>query len=1014
MPRHPTLMLGGVLIVMAGLMIPWSGALPASATTVASISPSPQLVSTISQSSVVAPVAAGSFTSIPAVRVLDTRIGVGVAGGATTPVAAGGTIAIQVAGRGDVPTTGVVAVVVDVIAVSPAAGGYLTLYPDTGAARPVVSNLDFPAGQTVSNLAEVPVGADGRILAFNGSGGRTHVVADVQGFYAAGSGSTAGAFVPVTPTRLLDTRSGMGSPVGAIPAGASRMLAVDGRGGVPASGVAAAVINLTVVSPGGGGFITAFPQGARDPGTSNLNFGPSETVANLAVVTAGIGTISLVNHSSGPIQLVADVQGYFVGTSGLPSAAGTFSTEEPALRILDTRNFLAPAQPVGPGATVPVQVSGVGHVPPSGASAVVVNVTTVSPTASGYATAYGGTSRPLSSTVDFLKGKTKAGLAVVPVGDDGKIRLFNGSPGTVQFVVDVVGYYRKNPLPTALSWQSGQVLHPAHGYPQAVSCVSDSFCVMVDNRGSATTFDGTRWSAPVHIGVDRGLDAVSCVSATFCVAVGEGGVLTQFDGTGWTAPVEIDPSGYLTSVSCASSTYCMAADTLHGRFFYDGHAWTQSPNLVGGFDGFNQVACAGDSCLGLQSSSTTRFTGSTVGDSTDVASGSDLKDLSCATVAFCIAVNTSGSAFSYDGSSWGPGTVVDPGQYLYRVSCPSTTFCVAVDVVGHAMIYDGSRWSSPIADQLNEIASVSCTPTDFCLVAGVDGRVVTLAHGTWSAPAQVETDNDIASVSCPTAAFCAAVNHAGQVVMRRDATWGAPAPIGDGRSLSAVSCVSATFCMAVGSAGQALHFDGTDWSSPTALDLTGPVSSVSCASPTFCLAVGSGGDASSFDGQQWSSARRIDPGNALTAVSCPSSTLCMAVDSNGDQTTFDGRNWSAPAGIEPGDRLDSVSCVSALFCAATDDLSGVFTFNGSNWSSRSTTAGNPGPAEVSCASSTLCVTVSVFSDTRAFDGTGWRLSTTLAPDGVGITSGPVSVSCADPAFCVAIRALGAEAYVATR
>jgi hypothetical protein len=120
------------------------------------------------------------FLPLAPARVLDTRIGVGAPVG---PVAARDTVHLAVAGVGGVPATGVSAVVLTVTATAPTAPGFLTAYANTAAARPTVSNLNFTPGQTVANLVVVPIGSDGKVALYNGSGGTTHLVADVSGYY---------------------------------------------------------------------------------------------------------------------------------------------------------------------------------------------------------------------------------------------------------------------------------------------------------------------------------------------------------------------------------------------------------------------------------------------------------------------------------------------------------------------------------------------------------------------------------------------------------------------------------------------------------------------------------------------------------------------------------------------------------------------------------------------------------------------------------------------------------------
>jgi hypothetical protein len=92
-----------------------------------------------------------------------------------------GTVSLQVTGKGGVPASGVSAVVVNVTAVTPTSAGYITVWP-SGATRTTTSNLNFQAGQNIPNLVVVPVGADGKIQLFNGSGGTVQLLADVTGY----------------------------------------------------------------------------------------------------------------------------------------------------------------------------------------------------------------------------------------------------------------------------------------------------------------------------------------------------------------------------------------------------------------------------------------------------------------------------------------------------------------------------------------------------------------------------------------------------------------------------------------------------------------------------------------------------------------------------------------------------------------------------------------------------------------------------------------------------------------
>jgi hypothetical protein len=242
---------------------------------------------------------------------LDTRSGVGAA---KIAVAAGSTVHLQVSGQGGVPASGVSAVVLNVTVSAATSPGSLTVTGD-GTTRPGVSNLNFIAAQTVPNLVIAPVGTNGKVALYNGSAGTIQLIADVSGYYLSGAPSVAGAFGSLVPSRLLDTRSGVGAAKIAVAAGSTVHLQVTGRGGVPASGVSAVVLNVTVVGSTSAGFITVFGDGTSRPGVSSLNFAKSQTVPNLVIAPVGTnGKVALYNGSAGTIQLIADLSGWFKNT----------------------------------------------------------------------------------------------------------------------------------------------------------------------------------------------------------------------------------------------------------------------------------------------------------------------------------------------------------------------------------------------------------------------------------------------------------------------------------------------------------------------------------------------------------------------------------------------------------------------------------------------------------------------------------------------------------------------------
>lgn len=378
-----------------------------------------------------------TYTPAVPTRVLDTRHGTGT-GGATTPVAAGTSIAFGVTnGVSGAPAADTItAVVLNVTVTAPTSGGYIIAYPD-GVSRPTSSNLNFSAGETVPNLVTVKLGADGKVDLYNGSAGTAHLIADVEGYYTATSSGSG--FMPVSPTRLLDTRKGTGTGGSTIPVPANGTLSlpVDGQGPVPASGVTAVVLNVTVTAPTGGGYITVYPSGGARPTASNLNFSPRETVPNLVIVPVGSnGAVTLANASGGTVHLIADVSGYYTKTGG-----HAFVPVNP-LRVLDTRTGLGQDSAHHPVAANSYQFIDLGGGEIILGSAMVLNVTATSPTAGGYITVFPqGSTLPTVSNLNFSAGETVPNLVISKYRSSEGPMMYNGSAGTVNLVADAFGYF---------------------------------------------------------------------------------------------------------------------------------------------------------------------------------------------------------------------------------------------------------------------------------------------------------------------------------------------------------------------------------------------------------------------------------------------------------------------------------------------------------------------------------------------------------------------------------------------
>ncbi|WP_326551568.1 hypothetical protein [Micromonospora sp. NBC_01813] len=365
---------------------------------------------------------------------LDTRTG---AGGITGPRPGGSTTTFQALGVGGIPASGVSAVLIDVDAISPSVSTYLTVWPD-GEPRPALSMLNAAANERLSNSVVVKVGSTGRLSVYNQSG-NVHIAVDVQGYFTNNAGGAGGGFVPTAHTRLVDTRSGLGSPTSAIPARGSRTFTLTG--GVVPSGAAGVFLDIIVVNAASSGYLLAFPPG----GTSHrslIEYPAGTTSHGGSVALPSSGQVTIRNPNTHAVDLALTAQGYFTGSSstgaGLRAVTGN--------RLLDTRHN--GGAPIPANGYVDVQFGGTNGLPTRGIAAVALNLTVLNPSAGGYLRVWpvDGT-QPSPSVLNYATAQSRASLAISQVGTEGKVRIRNYGSGTVHLLVDLQGWFA-DPLPS--------------------------------------------------------------------------------------------------------------------------------------------------------------------------------------------------------------------------------------------------------------------------------------------------------------------------------------------------------------------------------------------------------------------------------------------------------------------------------------------------------------------------------------------------------------------------------------
>lgn len=237
------------------------------------------------------------------------------------------------------------------------------------------------------------------------------------------------------PVRVLNTRSSTGGHQRPFVAGEDFVFDVTGVAGVPDDATAVA-FTVTASSPTSTGTLLVYPTGtSRPPTSASIAYVAGRSTSNH--VTSGVGSDGKLRiFTTGATHVVVDVVGFYgpTGTDGLHTIT--------PVRAVDTRPAPTCIGPkctkLGAGAThvVPRPAS-----LPAEATAAVLNVTALRPSASGFFTLWNGDlPRPNVSSLAYGANSITRGLVITDL--DGTADGFSiYSSALTDVVVDVVGYY---------------------------------------------------------------------------------------------------------------------------------------------------------------------------------------------------------------------------------------------------------------------------------------------------------------------------------------------------------------------------------------------------------------------------------------------------------------------------------------------------------------------------------------------------------------------------------------------
>jgi hypothetical protein len=372
----------------------------------------------------------GYYWPVNRVRALDSR--------KSGAIAAKATARVRVTGLGGVPATGVAAISVNLAVLTPAVTGSITVFADgtswSGA------TMTFQAGQTDQNFETVPVRANGLIDIRNNTTRPLALAVDILGYHTSSEfGNFYGWYQPMTPTRLLDTRTGQ-----PLAAGQRRTLQMGGQAGIPLSADSssvAVVVNFTVLMPNRTGSLTV---GTADlhANTATISFAAGQTEqGQLLVLLQQDGGLPIRNNSGAAIQLIADVVGYYTGVNVTDPQAFDHLAVGGHYRLYDSR--VAKTGPVPPRSTVLLDFYDLlsGGNPQSGLCAPLLNVTVLNPSIAGSVSAWPDTAPwDGAGTISFAAHHTRQRQLMVPGGFYGNVKIRNNSSAPITLIVDVNGY----------------------------------------------------------------------------------------------------------------------------------------------------------------------------------------------------------------------------------------------------------------------------------------------------------------------------------------------------------------------------------------------------------------------------------------------------------------------------------------------------------------------------------------------------------------------------------------------
>lgn len=379
----------------------------------------------------------GGFYPRTPVRVYDTRNPtgsqylVGLQRNADQKPIAQGTFSFSNFSAYSVPSNAN-AVAINLTVANQNAWGFVTAWPGH-LDRPDTSNLNHGSVQAVANSALIHLNASQEMKLYSYASAQH--IGDLTGWFA----PEGAGFVPRTPLRILDSRSG--NPI--LSQESRQIMAA------PTDGATAVALGIVALSADSNGFLTVYPCDQTRPDTSTVNFAAHDVVSGSILVPTGPGGVCA--YSYGESHILVDHYGSFIQNQGTELQAVR------PIRLIDTRS--TSGRWVGRVPHESVQQLNLSDIPnfPTQAQAIAVNLTAVDPAANGFAALGPCNNLGNGSSINYTEARTSSTTSVVKI-ENGSICLYVW--GRTHILIDLVGIFVPPPDPC-----------------QSQPCVNGSSCI---------------------------------------------------------------------------------------------------------------------------------------------------------------------------------------------------------------------------------------------------------------------------------------------------------------------------------------------------------------------------------------------------------------------------------------------------------------------------------------------------------------------------------------------------------